>query len=183
MMNTLIITSPGSQIEIIQNFCKQAFEESADENMSLRDDKDSPSLLKHIKYNTIPMITAVTNGKEIISLSGVQKLNSDVGILGKRFYTLKKFRRSPMGKPNNFFQDYMYQPQLQWASDNKFKVLLITFNEHNKRLIPVLQREQKKGRSFESFRKLSKKLFINSTDQHVLYKILDTNYDIEKILK
>jgi hypothetical protein len=77
----------------------------------------------------------------------------------------------------------MYQPQLQWASDNKFKVLLITFNEHNKRLIPVLQREQKKGRSFESFKKLSKKLFINSTDQHVLYKILDPNCDIEKILK
>ena len=72
--------------------------------MSLRDDLNSSSLLKHIKYNTIPMITAVLHNENIVSLSGVQRYNDSVGILGKRFYTLKDYRKSPMGKPNNFFK-------------------------------------------------------------------------------
>ena len=58
---------------------------------------------------------------------------------------------------------------------------MITFNEHNKKLIPVLEREQKKGRSFQSFKKLDKKLIINNTEQYVFYKKLDENYDVENI--
>ena len=86
-----------------------------------------------------------------------------------------------MGKPNNFFQEFMYEPQLTWAVNYNFKIALITFNEHNKRLIPVLEREQKKGRSFKGFKKLSKTLNINKTEQYVFYKKLDENYDVENI--
>tara|TARA_Y100001938_G_C7846357_1_gene308613 strand:+ start:36 stop:590 length:555 start_codon:yes stop_codon:yes gene_type:complete len=181
MISRIIATNPYDYIQEIKDFCKIAYEESNDENMSLDDGNNTPSLLKHLRLKTIPMVTMVLYDKNIISLSGVQKYNEDVCILGKRFYTLKEYRKSPMGKPNNFFQDYMYKPQLSWAVDNKFKVALITFNEHNKKLIPVLEREQKKGRSFQSFKKLDKKLIINKTEQYVFYNKLDINYDVENI--
>ncbi len=181
MISRIIATNPYDYIQEIKDFCKIAYEESNDENMSLDDGNNTPSLLKHLRLKTIPMITMVLYDKNIISLSGVQKYNEDVCILGKRFYTLKEYRKSPMGKPNNFFQDYMYKPQLTWAVDNNFKVALITFNEHNKKLIPVLEREQKKGRSFQSFKKLDKKLIINKTEQYVFYNKLDINYDVENI--
>tara|TARA_Y100001972_G_scaffold5521_1_gene5925 strand:+ start:507 stop:1061 length:555 start_codon:yes stop_codon:yes gene_type:complete len=181
MISRIIATNPYDYIQEIKDFCKIAYEESNDENMSLDDGNNTPSLLKHLRLKTIPMITMVLYDKNIISLSGVQKYNEDVCILGKRFYTLKEYRKSPMGKPNNFFQDYMYKPQLSWAVDNNFKVALITFNEHNKKLIPVLEREQKKGRSFQSFKKLDKKLIINKTEQYVFYNKLDINYDVENI--
>ena len=181
MIGRLILTKPIEYIYEITEFCKKAYDESNDENMSLRDDLNSSSLLKHIKYNTIPMITAVLHNENIVSLSGVQRYSDSVGILGKRFYTLKDYRKSPMGKPNNFFQDYMYEPQLTWSIDNNLKIVLITFNKHNKKLIPVLEREQKKGRSFQSFKKLDKKLIINNTEQYVFYKKLDENYDVENI--
>ena len=181
MISRIIATNPYDYIQEIKDFCKIAYEESNDENMSLDDGNNTPSLLKHLRLKTIPMLTMVLYDKNIISLSGVQKYNEDVCILGKRFYTLKEYRKSPMGKPNNFFQDYMYKPQLSWAVDNNFKVALITFNEHNKKLIPVLEREQKKGRSFQSFKKLDKKLIINKTEQYVFYNKLDINYDVENI--
>ncbi len=181
MISRIIATNPYDYIQEIKDFCKIAYEESNDENMSLDDGNNTPSLLKHLRLKTIPMVTMVLYDKNIISLSGVQKYNEDVCILGKRFYTLKEYRKSPMGKPNNFFQDYMYKPQLTWAVDNNFKVALITFNEHNKKLIPVLEREQKKGRSFQSFKKLNKKLIINKTEQYVFYNKLDINYDVENI--
>ena len=181
MISRIIATNPYDYIKEIKDFCKIAYEESNDENMSLDDGNNTPSLLKHLRLKTIPMVTMVLYDKNIISLSGVQKYNEDVCILGKRFYTLKEYRKSPMGKPNNFFQDYMYKPQLSWAVDNNFKVALITFNEHNKKLIPVLEREQKKGRSFQSFKKLDKKLIINKTEQYVFYNKLDINYDVENI--
>ena len=181
MISRIIATNPYDYIQEIKDFCKIAYEESNDENMSLDDGNNTPSLLKHLRLKTIPMVTMVLYDKNIISLSGVQKYNEDVCILGKRFYTLKEYRKSPMGKPNNFFQDYMYKPQLSWAVDNNFKVALITFNEHNKKLIPVLEREQKKGRSFQSFKKLDKKLIINKTEQYVFYNKLDINYDVENI--
>ena len=181
MISRIIATNPYDYIQEIKDFCKIAYEESNDENMSLDDGNNTPSLLKHLRLKTIPMVTMVLYDKNIISLSGVQKYNEDVCILGKRFYTLKEYRKSPMGKPNNFFQDYMYKPQLTWAVDNNFKVALITFNEHNKKLIPVLEREQKKGRSFQSFKKLDKKLIINKTEQYVFYNKLDINYDVENI--
>ena len=80
-----------------------------------------------------------------------------------------------MGKPNNFFQDYMYEPQLTWSINYGFKVALITFNKHNKKLIPVLEREQRKGRSFQSFKKYDKMININNTE---LIKNLDGKFGI-----
>ena len=181
MIGRVVITEPKKYLSHIKEFCHIAYQESGDENMSLNIDEDSSSLLKHIHYDTVPMITAVLQDEKIISLSGVQKYSNDVCILGKRFYTLKDHRKSPMGKPNNFFQDYMYEPQLTWSVNYGFKIALITFNEHNKKLIPFLEREQKKGRSFQSFKRLDKKLTINNTEQYVFYKKLDENYDVENI--
>jgi len=181
MIGRLILTKPKEYIYEITEFCKKAYDESGDENMLLRDDLNSSSLLKHIKHNTIPMITAVLHNENIISLSGVQKYNKNVCILGKRFYTLKKYRKSPMGKPNNFFQDYMYEPQLTWSINYGFKVALITFNKHNEKLIPVLEREQRKGRSFQSFKKYDKMININNTEQHVFYKKLDENFNMSEL--
>ena len=181
VIGRLVLTKPKDYIYEIEEFCKKAYEESNDENMSVNYDNNSSSLMRHVKNGSIPMITAVLHNENMISLSGVQKYSDDVCILGKRFYTLKKYRKSPMGKPNNFFQDFMYEPQLTWAINYNFKIALITFNEHNKRLIPVLEREQKKGRSFKGFKKLYKTLNINKTEQYVFYKKLDENYDVENI--
>ena len=119
MIGRLILTKPKEYIYEITEFCKKAYDESGDENMSLRDDLNSSSLLKHIKHNTIPMITAVLHNENIVSLSGVQRYSNSVGILGKRFYTLKDYRKSPMGKPNNFFQDFYYL--IFWKQDYNFQ--------------------------------------------------------------
>ena len=108
VIGRLVLTKPKDYIYEIEEFCKKAYEESNDENMSVNYDNNSSSLMRHVKNGSIPMITAVLHNENIISLSGVQKYSDDVCILGKRFYTLKKYRKSPMGKPNNFFQDFMY---------------------------------------------------------------------------
>ena len=181
MIGRIVATNPIEHLEEITKFCEIAYKESDDKNMSLDTGIYSSSLLKHIKQNTIPMITIVMHDENIISLSGVQKYNENVCILGKRFYTLKKYRKSPMGKPNNFFQDYMYEPQLTWSINYGFKVALITFNKHNKKLIPVLEREQRKGRSFQSFKKYDKMININNTEQYVFYKKLDENFNMSEL--
>ncbi len=181
MIGRIVATNPNDYLQDIKEFCSIAYNESNDENMSLDDGNNTPSLLKHIRLKTIPMITMVLHDEKVISLSGVQKYNEDVCILGKRFYTLKEYRKSPMGKPNNFFQDYMYKPQLSWAVENNFKAALLTFNEHNKKLIPVLEREQRKGRSFVSFKKYDKMMTINKTEQYVFYKKLDENFNMSDI--
>ena len=175
-----VTTNPSEYLDEITEFCKIAYNESGDKNFELKSDGTS-SLLRHIEENSIPMITMVLEDKKIISLSGVQRYSNDVCILAKRFYTLKEYSKSPMGKPNNFFQDYMYEPQLAWAVNYSFKIVLITFNEDKKKLIPVLEREQRKGRSFKSFIKHDKILNINNTRQYVFYKKLDKNYDVENI--
>ena len=181
VIGRIVATNALEYYNEIEEFCKNAYAESKDENYAPKDEGSTSSLLKHIKTGSIPMVVMVCHDSDIISLSGVQKYSDDVCILGKRFYTLKEYRKSPMGKPNNFFQDYMYEPQLTWSVNYGFKIALITFNEHNKRLIPVLEREQRKGRSFQSFKKLDKTLEINNKQQYVFYKKLDENYDVENI--
>ena len=170
---------PSDFINEITEFCKTAYNESGDKNFEVKSDGTS-SLLKHIKQNTIPMITMVFKKDKIISLSGVQKYGA-VCLLAKRFYTLKKYSKSSMGKPNNFFWDYMYSPQLQWAVNNNYKAVMITFNEDKKRLIPVLEREQAKGRSFVSFIKHDKLLNINNTKQYVFYQKINENFNISDL--
>ena len=181
MIGRIVATNPLEYLDEITEFCRIAFDESGDKNMSLDIGIHSSSLLRHIKNKTIPMITMVMNDTKVISLSGVQKYSNQVCILGKRFYTLKQYRKSPMGKPNNFFQDYMYEPQLTWSINYGFKVALITFNEHNKKLIPVLEREQRKDRSFQSFKKHDKMMNINSTEQYVFYKKIDENFNMSDL--
>ena len=44
-----------------------------------------------------------------------------------------------------------------------------------------IRERTKKGRSFKGFKKLSKTLNINKTEQYVFYKKLDENYDVENI--
>ena len=48
----------------------------------------------------------------------------------------------------------MYEPQLKWSIDNNLKIVLITFNKHNKKLIPVLEREQKKAGHFNRLKNM-----------------------------
>ncbi len=171
---------PSDFIDEITEFCKTAYNESGDENFELKFDKDTSSLLAHIKRKTIPVITMVFKKGKIISLSGVQRYGA-VCLLAKRFYILKKYSKSSMGKPNNFFWDYMYNSQLQWAVENNYKAVMITFNEDKKRLIPILEREQAKGRSFVSFIKHDKILNINNYKQYVFYKKIDENFNMSDL--
>ena len=171
VIGRIVATNALEYYNEIEEFCKNAYAESKDDNYAPKDEGSTSSLLKHIKTGSIPMVVMVCHDSDIISLSGVQKYSD----------TLKEYIKSHMCKPNNFFQDYMYETQLTWSVNYGFKIALITFNEHNKRLIPVLEREQRKGRSFQSFKKLDKTLEINNKQQYVFYKKLDENYDVENI--
>ena len=106
---------------------------------------------------------------------------SSIAVILRDGVILKKYSKSSMGKPNNFFWDYMYNSQLQWAVENNYKAVMITFNEDKKRLIPILEREQAKGRSFVSFIKHDKILNINNYKQYVFYKKIDENFNMSDL--
>ena len=49
VIGRLVLTKPKDYIYEIEEFCKKAYEESNDENMSVNYDNNSSSLMRHVK--------------------------------------------------------------------------------------------------------------------------------------
>lgn len=115
--------------------------------------------------------------KRVIGVSGVDKYNSDIAIIGKRFYVLKKYRADA--------KKAFFPVQIKWSEKHNMKAVLFTVNEHNKRILKMVQILTKRARTtfpvIGKFQYLGKRE-INNCNQDVFYYKIDKRFDLNAVL-
>lgn len=125
---------------------------------------------------------ALDNSK-IVACSGCypSKFDSNVLICGSRTWVNKEYRAKYLST------NYMLPIEKQWAIDNNFKIVALSFNEYNKHIITAMTRN---GLGYKRTIKSEKHMFydnmnivpfpvnIQYTKQYVIYEKL-TDYDFD----
>lgn len=172
-------------------FCKEAAQESdepAHGNMYSEDwEENNKTLPYHIyvsnRFRKNGNFFIGLIGDEIIAVSGVYVSNFDpcVAIGGVRSWVNRRYRgRFIIGK-------HLLPLQLKWARDNGLKIIALTFNEYNKRLLPYFKRSGlgiKKNRNpnslfYTGLHEVDFPCDIQNTKQWVIYSKIDETYTPE----
>jgi hypothetical protein len=177
------------KIEIL-DFCKQAFEEKSEpSHVNMWDDdwENNPATLPYLLYesnrfinNNGDMFLILDDNNEILAMSGVNISDFDpnVALGGVRTWLNKDMRgKFVIGR-------YLLPMQLKWAKDHNLKIIALTFNDYNKRLIPYFKRSgfgiEKKRNPDSMFYNgqfhIDFPVTINHTKQWVLYHKIDEQY-------
>ncbi len=176
---------------VILDYCKKAFEEKEEPshaNMYADDWENDPSTLPYLLYKSNRFtdgngdMFVLLNDDQISGISGVNVSDFDknVALGGVRTWLNKELRgKFLIGK-------YLLPKQLAWAKQNNLKIITITLNDYNKRLLPYFKREGlgiAKNRTPESMfyngqYTVDFPVTINYTKQWVLYHKIDENYEV-----
>jgi len=172
------------------DFCKNAYQFKTDPahiNMWRDNWNEHPETLPYI----IMLSTKFIHGKgeffvleidgNIEAVSGIYRSEFDnlVAIGGIRSWVNERYR-------GNFLIGRHIMPyQVQWAKDNNYKTIALTFNEYNKKLINYFIRSGfgiKKKRTerslfFKGVYVLPYTLKIQNTEQWIIYDKLDQDYE------
>ena len=181
--------------EEIKEFCKKAENETKLEktkaNMKANNWKQFPESLLYRLYKSRKYdeengaIVLVYYDDELCAISGVEKHTSEIAIIAKRLYVLRKYRTIPI------FSMFILRPQIEWAKKNNMKACLITINEYQRdTVLRIFKRAQKRsavvlgrelypdGNLFEEMQIYPVKIFINGEYQYIISYLIDKNYKI-----
>jgi hypothetical protein len=172
----------------ILEYCRNAFEEKSEPghvNMWHEDWENVNSTFPYLLYNSDrfsngDMFMLFDDNDNILALSGVNvsEFDSNVALGGVRTWLNKDMRgQFVVGR-------HLLPKQLKWAKDNRLKIVALTFNDYNKRLIPYFARSgfgiQKKRNPNSMFYNgqhiLDFPVTINYTKQWVIYHKIDETY-------
>lgn len=174
----------------ILEYCRDAFEEKTEPshvNMWHTDWENINSTFPYLLYKSNrfsngngDMFVLFDNNDNILAVSGVNisEFDNKVALGGVRTWLNKGMRgQFVIGR-------YLLPMQLKWASETGCKVVALTFNDYNKRLIPYFARSglgiQKKRNPNSMFYNgqhiLDFPVIINYTKQWVIYHKIDETY-------
>ena len=128
------------------------------------------------------VLTLVYYKDKLIAVSGVERHNSLVAVMAKRYFVLKKYR------PYHFFHNFMFCPQFDWIEKQGFKVALITVNEYQEKTVLNLFRRSQNNRAlllglssnlpnYSLFKVHPSPINFLSCRQYILYRMLDENFE------
>jgi hypothetical protein len=177
------------KIEIL-DFCKQAFEEKSEPshiNMWHDDWENNSSTLPYLLYKSDRFINdngdiflMLDDDNKILAISGINISDFDpyIALGGVRTWLNNDMRgKFVIGR-------YLLPMQLKWAKEHNIKIIALTFNDYNKRLIPYFKRS---GFGIEKKRNPDSMFYngqfhvefpvtINYTKQWVIYHKIDEQY-------
>ena len=174
----------------ILEYCCNAFEEKTEPshvNMWHKDWKNINSTFPYLLYNSNrfsngngDMFVLFDDDDNILAVSGVNisEFDNNVALGGVRTWLNKDMRgQFVVGR-------YLLPIQLKWATEVGCKIVALTFNDYNKRLIPYFARSgfgiQKKRNPNSMFYNgqhiLDFPVTINYTKQWVIYHKIDETY-------
>lgn len=174
------------------DFCKKASLDTsmpAHKNMWKEDWQQDPSTLPYLLEiekrfsDDNGEFVVLTHGKEIVACSGAYRSDfSDmIAIVGVRSWVNAEYRsRFLLGK-------YLYPAHVEWAKNNNFKQVVITFNEYNEKLknvflrngLGVIKNRKPTSLFFNGVNELDFPVKIKNTRQFILYEKLDPNWDFD----
>jgi hypothetical protein len=189
----IIKISSLSSIEDFLNFCKKSSLEKdklASVNMWSEDWENSKNTLPYILFKTDRFKNsngefhlAVDNNNNIIGCSGVyiSDFSKEIAIAGCRTWILKEYRN--MHIPRDFLLPF----NKEWALNQSCKVIALTFNDYNKKLIDSWKRirfgekrtsREEKHLFFKNFKEVPFSVNIQYTKQWLVYEEIDKlNFD------
>jgi hypothetical protein len=176
---------------MILSYCKNAFEEKTEPshvNMWSDDWQNNNAVFPYLiyisdrfKHNNGDMFVLLDDDNNIIALSGVNisEFDSNVALGGVRTWLNKDMRGKFVIGRN------LLPIQLKWAKEHKMKIIALTFNDYNKRLIPYFKRS---GFGIEKKRDIDSMFYngqhhvdfpvtINYTKQWIIYHKIDESYE------
>lgn len=176
--------------EHILEYCREAYSNMAEpshENMWNEDWVNKNNTLPYLIYKSDrfkndngDMFLLLSNNR-IIGNSGVNisTFDSNVAIGGVRTWLNSEFKGGVV------IGRYVLTEQLKWCKNKGIKIIALTFNDYNKRLIPYFTRVglgiQKKRTPDSLFYNgqyiVDFPVLINNTKQWVIYHKLDENYE------
>lgn len=119
--------------------------------------------------------------RKVVALAGAYRsdIREDIAVLGVRAWTLKPYRsRFLLG-------DYLFPAQLEWAINNQFRAIFLTFNQYNEWLAQMIIRASegkplrfgmKTSEFYQGFHRHPKLVRVKHTPQILLYKPIDPDW-------
>lgn len=176
-------------------FLKEASKETlqpAHENMYDIDWQSKNNTLLYILENTTRFKTngfyqIIFDNDKVVASGGAytSDFSNDIAILGARTWIHKEYRHKLISR------EHLLPNQKQWAIDNGFKAIALTFNDYNKNLMTLWHRtrlgESRPNRESRHFgyngvTELEFPVNIQYTKQWVLYeKLSDWDFDWSQI--
>lgn len=176
-------------------FLKEASKETsqpAHENMYDVDWQSKNNTLLYILENTTRFKTngfyqIIFDNDKVVASGGAyaSDFSNDIAILGARTWIHKEYRHKLISR------EHLLPNQKQWAIDNGFKVIALTFNDYNKNLMTLWHRTRlgesrpiRESRHFgyNGVTELEFPVNIQYTKQWVLYeKLSDWDFDWSQI--
>jgi len=134
-----LIVHESNQFHRIYDFCKMASENDPkpyiQKNMGVKYWASNPSSFLHRIYITksIKFVTIVDN----IHISGVEHLNENTAIIGKRHFLMKEYRMKSAP-----LTEKAIPAQVKWckSNSNSYKTILLTYNENHNKLAQIHRR-------------------------------------------
>jgi hypothetical protein len=124
------------------------------------------------------------DGDTIIGCSGVYKseFSKDICIAGVRTWITKEYRN------HSLVRDYFLTAHKEWAINNGFKLIALTFNEYNKNIIKIWKRtrlgESRVPRElhhmfYKNFNEVAFPITVQYTKQWAIYEQLDEDFNFD----
>lgn len=158
-------------------------------NMYDIDWHNKPNTLMYIleytdRFKTNGFYQVVFDGDKVIASGGAygSDFSSDIAILGTRTWIHKDYRHKLISR------EQLLPNEKQWAIDNGFKAIVLTFNDYNKNLMKLWNRtrlgESRSPREshhfgFNGVTEIEFPVLIQYTKQYVLYETLDPSFNYD----
>ena len=148
--------------------------EQTEKNLSLDWENEPSSLLRKLHKNMFYALSLVYDeNKRVVAASAIDKFDDDTVVLLKRIGVIKEYRLKPVTS------NYMLPQQIDWARDNGWKKVMVSFNKYNK-MLSVLMKRMKQGKGvvtthsklFNKFEYIGL-LNIQNTEQYTYEYVLD----------
>lgn len=164
-------------------------EQPAHTNMYDNDWQNKPNTLLHIleyttRFKDKGFFHVIFDNDKVVACGGAyaSEFSNDVAILGTRTWIHKDYRHKLITR------DYLLPEEKSWAIENKFKMIILTFNEYNKNLRKLWDRQRlgenrpertEKHFGYNNVHIVDYPVNIQYTKQYVLCEKLDNSYDFD----
>lgn len=188
-----LVPFSSADILALEKFCRLASldtKQPAAENMWSDDWKNQSHTLMHallVQQRFSPENGAffvLYDNDEIVACSGIYKSDfcESLALAGCRTWINKEFRNKSIPR------DIFLPAQKQWAIDNHYKAIALTFNDYNKNIIATFKRirigeaanrmhtRQPHHLFYSNFNEVNFLVTIKHTPQWVIYEQLDPNF-------